>query len=197
MLKKVIHSAALDFAPALVYLAGKRLMRIPELFRRNKKEDPQSLRIEGVADAPMTPEPDDTELAAQALLEMMAERDSRHTRFRRPRIIGMRARQEQPDSGTVEYYERVAEKMRQAHDAATLRTIRFVAFCEEQLALPSLPIDGPNSLSLLENELFKRIDTVEREGGELKSRWQHCVAEVTVRLMQGHDTGTDVQQHSV
>ena len=35
--------------------------------------EPQPLRIEGTTQAPLTPEPDDAELAAQALLEVMAQ----------------------------------------------------------------------------------------------------------------------------
>ena len=78
---------------------------------------------------------------------------------------------------------RSADKIRAAHIAAEQRTTRFVAWVEEELKNPNLPMSGPGSLALIEAELYKRIDTIEREGGELKRRWQHCLAEVTVRLM--------------
>lgn len=63
------------------------------------------------------------------------------------------------------------------------RALHFTCYCEQQLADPSLPLYGKGSLSLLEAELYKRLDVVEREGGDLKKRWQHCLAEVTIRLM--------------
>ena len=85
----------------------------------------------------------------------------------------------------ADHYHRLAEKIREAHFNARLRTLRFVAFCEQQLLDPHLPLTGKGSLGQLEAELLKRIDTIEREGGELKRRWQHCLATVTVRLMQG------------
>ena len=62
--------------------------------------------------------------------------------------------------------------------------VRFLAFCEQELRKPHLPAYGDGSLGLLEAELYKRLDIVEHEGGELKRRWQHCLATVTVRLMQ-------------
>ena len=91
------------------------------------------------------------------------------------------------------YYHRLAERIRQAYDAATLRAMRFVAFCEQELKKADLPLEGPGSLWLLNVELMKRIDTIERVGGDLKRRWQHCVAEVTVRLMKAtsHTDTTD------
>lgn len=144
------------------------------IFNRKVKQDPQPLRVEGIPNAPITAEPDEAELAAQALFESVMQ--------------GKNTRKEEnnaePENGTPEYYRRIAEKIRSAHDAATLRTMRFVAFCEQELLKPNLPVSGQGSLELLETELYKRIDTIEREGGELKERWQHCLAEVTVRLMQ-------------
>lgn len=66
--------------------------------------------------------------------------------------------------------------------------MRFVAFCEQELQKPSLPLSGPGSLGLLEAELYKRLDVIERRGGELKKRWQHCLATVIVRRMQAEGT---------
>ena len=146
------------------------------MFKDNENRDPRPLRIDGVGEAPMTLEPDDAELAAQALLETMAGggEDKKDTEVK----------QEQPASGTPDYYRRVAEKVRQARYDSLLRAVRFLAFCEQELENPSLPATGPGSLALLEAELYKRIDTVDREGGDLKRRWQHCLARVTVRLME-------------
>ena len=85
--------------------------------------------------------------------------------------------------------------MREAREATRLRVTRFLAFVEQELKKPHLPTYGAGSLGLLEAELYKRIDIVEREDGELKRRWQHCLALVTVRLMDaarnGHTDSTD------
>ena len=143
------------------------------MFNSKESKDPQPLRFDGVGEAPVTPEPDSSELAAQALLETMSGNADREKEDRR----------EVPASGTPEHYRRVAEKIRQARYDSLLRAIRFLAFCEQELENPLLPATGPGSLELLETELYKRIDTVDREGGDLKRRWQHCLARVTVRLM--------------
>ncbi len=144
---------------------------------RKKNQEAKPLKIEGVAPTPMTPEPDESELAAQALLEKMAE-------VRQDKAIRKRKKTEK---GSAEYYQEMAEKIRKAHETASLRTQRFLAFCEQELKKPNLPKEGPGSLGLLEAELYKRIDLVEHHGGELKSRWQHCLAMVTVRLMGIND----------
>lgn len=154
---------------------------LKKLFQRNVKvqKEVHPLRIEGTHTT-LTADPDDAELAAQALLESLAT----------PPLPPFRGRGEmehaelQPEEKGTAYYRRLADRIRQAHDAAILRTIRFLAFCEQELQKPNLPKEGPGSLGLLEAELYKRIDTVDREGGELKRRWQHCLAEVTVRLME-------------
>lgn len=152
----------------------KRGMRLFRWLRRKRDEEPLRLRVDGVGDAPFTQEPDEAEVAAHALLESLSGRKPIHK---------ANADSEKPERGTKEYYDALADRIRKAHDAATLRTMRFVSFCEQELRKPDLPKDGPGSLALLESELYKRIDTIEREGGELEKRWQHCLAEVTVRLM--------------
>ena len=158
---------------------------LKNIFRRKEKSGLQPLRIEGVPPAPMTAEPDDAELAAQALLEHMAALNH-HKRSEHRNSDTSKGRQtKEPDAPhDAAYYHALADRIRQAHDSARLRTMRFVAFCEQELKKAELPLEGPGSLGLLNAELMKRIDTVEREGGDLKRRWQHCVAEVTVRLMQ-------------
>lgn len=145
------------------------------IFRKRQQPETKPLVIEGIAGAPITAEPDEAELAAQALLEDISGVLSSRT--------GNDAERHEPDKGTCEYYRELAVRIRQAHDAATLRTMRFIAFCEQALQNPDLPVSGPGSLELLEAELYKRIDTIERDGGELKRRWQRCLAEITVRQM--------------
>lgn len=150
--------------------------------KHKAQAEPQPLHIDGISDAPVTPEPDDAELAAQALLEIMSkgldavqDKQSAAQKAQLPEVKG------------VEYYSTLADRIRSAHNVARLRTLRFIAFCEQELRKASLPMHGEGSLKLLEKELYKRIDTVEREGGELKSRWQHCLAEVTVRVMNENE----------
>ena len=158
---------------------------LKNIFRRKEKPDPQPLRIEGVPPAPMTAEPDDAELAAQALLEHMAALNH-HERSEHRNSDTSKGRQtKEPDAPhDAAYYHALADRIRQAQEASRLRALRFVAFVEQELEKKDIPLNGEGSLSLLEAELMKRIDTVEREGGDLKRRWQHCLAEVTVRLMQ-------------
>ena len=172
----------------IIYLCTQKYMTmlkwIRKLLRRNAPaETAQPLRIEGVAPAAMTPEPDDAELAAQALLELLAGR-----------APGKEDGAERPEEGTAEYYRLLADRIRQAHAKAELRTRRFVAWCEQELKRGDIPLDGKDSLAQMETELYKRIDTVDREGGELKRRWQHCLAEVIVRRMQpaGKDEESNV-----
>ena len=173
---------------------------IKKIFRRRQREQqpPQPLRIEGIGDAPLTPEPDDAELAAQAVLELMCDvrgkmydvRSKKEDGRGKPSDIKHHpsAIEHQPsDIHDTAYYHQLADRIRKAHEAAPLRTMRFLAYCEQTLAQPDIPVTGPNSLQLIEAELFKRIDIIEREGGELKRRWQHCLADVTVRLMKMED----------
>ena len=175
------------------YLADMRLIdAIKNIFRRRHADEtaeqpaatPQPLRIEGTKPAPLTPEPDDAELAAQALLEMLASPEQ----HRNNDIQEYRNNEKQ--DGKVDrprdaaYYRRLAERIRLARDQATLRTMRFVTWCEHELEKRDLPIEGKGSLAQMEAELYKRIDTIERVGGELKHRWQHCLAEVIVRRME-------------
>lgn len=164
---------------------------IKKLFGNLQKDvQPQALRIDGIAEAPLTPAPDDAELAAQAVLEMMCDgrgkmEDGRGSH--QPSAIEYQPSALSPQ--TSEYYHQLANRIRLARQTSRLHTTRFVAYCERTLQRPDLPEDGPDSLSLLEKELYKRIDTVEREGGELKRRWQHCLAEVTVRRMNKFSDG--------
>lgn len=142
---------------------------------------PQPLRIEGVPEAPFTPEPDDAELAAEAVLELMIRggQSNRST----PGNQNTQSNQNNPTAQTADYYRQLASRIREAHAKAARQATRFIYNCELELQKPLLPLYGPGSVQLLETELYKRIDVVDREGGELKRRWQHCLAEVTIRLM--------------
>ena len=164
-------------------------MGIKKLFHCRRKAQrsqpmPQPLRIEGVAPAPLTPEPDDAEEAAAALLELMASNSKIQATSD---ASSHKHKDKTPDIRDAAYYRQLAEHFREAHRRAMLRTMRFVSFAEQELLKPNLPAQGPGSLALLEAELYKRIDVIDRYGGELKRRWQHCLAEVTVRLMQATD----------
>lgn len=165
-------------------------MDIKRLFRKHTHTDPQPLQVQGVGTAPITPTPDQSELAAQALLEVLIEQRRRHvgkhhpdTPDRQPKV--------KPASVVAphdkKYYHHLADRIRLAYELSSQRTQRFLAFCEQQLKKPDLPVTGSGSLQLLETELYKRIDIIDREGGKLKERWQHCLAEVTLRLMNAND----------
>ena len=206
-----------------------------------QQADAKPLRIGGTKPVALTPEPDDAELAVQALLEIMTRDDFRGTRneergarpedacYRRDArtrkavikreqsdaCIGYAEREQtrcetstrkeergtrtlatggtqergrKNEERTAEYYRMLADRMRRAHDQATMRAMRFLAWCEQELPKHDLPLEGKGSLQQMEVELYKRIDTVERAGGELKRRWQHCLAEVIVRQMTARDT---------
>jgi hypothetical protein len=171
-------------------------------FYSSQKAEPQPLRIDGVGEAPLTPEPDDAELAAQALMELMmanhgdwlADTKRKAKDSHGDRLLRSQTQVPVPMTAPhdAKYYHQLAAKIRAARESSRLRTLRFIVYCEQQLRLPHLPATGKGSLQLLETELLKRIDIIEREGGELKKRWQHCLAEVTVRLMDAfHTGGTD------
>lgn len=149
--------------------------------KRMVQPEANPLVIDGIDYAPVTAEPDDAELAAQALFESLSGNE-----FFKKGSDEQKETDEEP-KGTPAYYRKLAKRIEKAYMDAVQRTTRFVAFCEQELKNPNLPMEGPGSLSLLETELYKRIDTVDREGGELKLRWQHCLAEVTVRLMAEED----------
>ena len=151
------------------------------------------LTIEGVGEAPLTAEPDDAELAAQALLEMMAEASdkSRNNDKAARRNNDITLSRDNEEKKTAAYFRALAARIKAAHNASELRAMRFVAFCEQELRKPDLPLEGPGSLWLLNVELMKRLDTIERVGGELKKRWQHCVAQVLVRIYNHNDNDNE------
>lgn len=174
-------------------------MKIRNLFHRKRKEPDDPQTVEGAERVPMTAEPDEAELAAQALLEVMIEtkkkalkkKNSKKSRKSMSSEVQSHGKAdgkgENPsDMQTVEHYEQLAERIRLAYASSRQRTQRFLSFCEQELQRRDIPAYGKGSIALLEAELYKRIDIVEREGGELKERWQNCLAEVTLRLMKAN-----------
>lgn len=170
-------------------------MKIRNLFHRKRKEPDEPQAVEGADRVPMTAEPDEAELAAQALLEVMIERKAakRKTKKASKRSKKPEAQSNEKTDGktenpaalqTAEHYHQLAERIRLAYASSRQRTQRFLSFCEQELQRRDIPAYGKDSIALLEAELYKRIDIVEREGGELKKRWQNCLAEVTLRLME-------------
>lgn len=153
---------------------------------------PTPLQVPGVGEAPITPEPTDSELAAQALMDIIIEKRkaSKHHHNSRKAKAGKTDANNNGNTNTADtphdrkYYERLADRIGAAYDASRRRALRFVSFVEQELKKTDLPAWGEGSLALLETELYKRIDTVDREGGDLKKRWQNCLAEVTLRLME-------------
>ena len=154
--------------------------------------EPVPLRIEGVKPAPLTAEPDDAELAAAALLELLVSSDksqvsSKHAR-KRPEAKGATAEPEtlnlkpETSGATAAYYHALADRIRTARSAEARLVMRLLASVEEQLAEPTALYKG--QWGDTERKLYRAMDVAEREGGELHSRWQHCLANVLVRRME-------------
>lgn len=145
--------------------------RLNKLFRPGKAlASAQPLAIDGVPPATLTPEPDDAELAAEALLEMMAgERRTRKAPVQK----------NEPTKGTLAYYRRLADRIYDSHISERRSTERYLAYCEQELGKPTIPIEKAEGL---EKELYRRLNIVEREDGKLKRRWQHCLADVIIKL---------------
>lgn len=176
-----------------------------DIFRRNKQKEPeipQPLKIDGVGEAPITMEPDNAELAAQALLEVMIDKQKR----RRKKSDIYEASYKDGKSGesvesgkpntlqTVTYYHELADRIRQAYASSRQRTLRFLCYCEQQLRNQDIPLYGADSLNIMQAELYKRIDVVDREGGDIKARWQHCLAEVTLRQMEASARSDEAEE---
>ena len=166
-----------------------------KIFHRHRKEfkpQPKQLRIDGVKTV-MTPSPDDAELAAQALLESrlspdpsLGARGANSKSAKKTRAKGNHPLQSQGGEGggpphDVAYYKALSEKIKASKAAERRLTMRYLAYCEEQLALPQPLYVG--QIGEMEQELYRRQDVAEREGGELLRRWQHCLAECIVRQM--------------
>lgn len=145
-------------------------MRFLNIFHRKRfKPEPKSLRIDGVS-TKMTAKPDDAELAAQALLEHMSDgsSDKKHKRTK--------GKVEKPKEGTPEHYQQLSGKIKEAHAQEARDALRYLAYTEQELK------ENPSMEQLIEIErgLYQHQDAADREGGELKSRWQHCIADALV-----------------
>ena len=184
--------------PAPYFMGMKLTDAIKKFFRRRHADEtaeqqpsstPQPLRIEGVKPAPLTPEPDDAELAAQALLESMVNEELRmkNEEFATAQEKSTKgtAQPHQPSSlshHTSEYYRALAERIRTARTAEARLVMRLLASVEEQLSEPTALYRG--QWGDTERKLYRAMDVAEREGGELHRRWQHCLANVLVRRME-------------
>lgn len=151
-------------------------MNLRNLLRVKRfKPEPKSLRIDGVS-TKMTAKPDDAELAAQALLEHMSDgsSDKKHKRAK--------GKVEKSKEGTPEHYQQLSGKIKEAHAQEARDAQRYLAYTEQELK------ENPSMDQLIEIErgLYQHQDAADREGGELKSRWQHCIAEC-ILLQSGTD----------
>lgn len=147
----------------------------------------------------MTMEPDKAELAAQALLEVMLDKQKQRRKkanvYEDSDNAGKSGESVEPGKPntlqTSEYYHQLSDRIRQAYASSRQRTLRFLCYCEQQLRNHDIPLFGSDSLNLLQTELLKRIDVVDRVGGEIKARWQHCLAEVTLRQIEASARSDD------
>jgi len=154
--------------------------------KHKPKPAPIPFRIDGIADAQLTPEPDEAEVAAQALLESMS---SRQKKCRYNFISRLRRRKKSATKG-ADYFRELAIKIRATQNAEANATLRYVVYVEKELGKNILSAAKNNErLGKLERGLYKRMDVVDREGGELKRRWQHALADVTVKM--ANITGND------
>lgn len=174
------------------YLAGKQThimwdkIKAFRLRRKCEEVEPQPLRVMGCTTR-LTPEPDDAETAAAALLASLAapEHKRRHSVMSLFRHGGkaskayIEAGDEDNACRDAAYYHRLADRVRNGRATELRQATRYVAYCEQELCNPHLP-DG--LMADMERGLYRHLDTVERDG-ELKKRWQYCLADVTVRLM--------------
>lgn len=173
-----------------------------DIFRRNRQkepETPQTLKIDGVGEAPMTMEADNAELAAQALLEVMLDKQKRRRKKAdvsdKSETSGKSVESGKPNTlQTSEYYHQLSDRIRKAYASSRQRTLRFLCYCEQQLRNQDIPLYGANSLNIMQAELYKRIDVVDREGGDIKARWQHCLAEVTLRQMEASARSDEAEE---
>lgn len=137
----------------------------------------------------MTMEADNAELAAQALLEVMLDKQKRRRKKAdvsdKSETSGKSGESGKPNTlQTSEYYHQLSDRIRKAYASSRQRTLRFLCYCEQQLRNQDIPLYGADSLNIMQAELYKRIDVVDREGGDIKARWQHCLAEVTLRQIE-------------
>lgn len=178
---------ALEVTAVITYFRIKKdNMFFARIFRRKVMKAPvRTLRIDGTMTT-LTPKPDDAELAAQALLESKL----RPTPGPSPEGMGVNRKHAE---GTLEYYQDLSEKIKAAHEQERRAAMRYVAYVEEQLSTP-LSTQGGAGGGSLERGLYQHQDAVEREGGELKQRWQKCLAELTVMEMESLTASAENQE---
>lgn len=163
-----MHSpcSALDSRSLRVYISciTKIVQMDCFMIRRVTPPAPMPLRIEG-CNVRMTPSPDNAELAAHVLLGLTARE------FVEPKP-------QSADSTTrnASFYQSMSARIKDAQAFEYRMAIRCLVWCEQELQKNGSP-------DLLEKELYKHTGTVDRHGGELKRRWQHCLAMCIVRQM--------------
>jgi hypothetical protein len=168
-------------------------MRFFTIYRRKKMKDPvRTLRIDGIKTT-ITPKPDDAELAAQALLESMAAPKVRSQSSCVPLVASEQSSSADIRPQTSAYYKDLSEKIKAAHEHDRRMATRYVAYVEEQLSTPLAHREGQGEspFATLERGLYQHQDAIEREGGELKQRWQKCLALVIVKQYKTK-TNTDL-----
>lgn len=151
--------------------------------RAGDAKDVHRLRISGVKATAITPEPDNAEIAAQAVLEILLDNSTQKADKRKgvtQKPQKSQKGQESEDGHDAEYYRRLAERIRAAHEQGRRMCMRYVAYCEQELR-GSVTSE---TLATLEHGLYSHLDTVNREGGHLLRRWQYCLADIVVQQMQ-------------
>ena len=144
---------------------------------RRRRHRPEPLRVKGVK-VTMTPAPDDAELAAQALLETLCGHlEGSHDR----------GKGSEPEKGTTAYYRALADRIEQTRQAEKLQALRYLVYAEQQLQGHDM-----EHLSETESGLYGLQAAVDREGGELKKRWQHCMADIMVKKIGALDAAAVV-----
>lgn len=201
---RIFLLSALEFHTVAPYFAGMKLTdAIKKLFNRKHNTplptgegsgERPPLRIEGVKPAPLTSEPDDAELAAQALLETLASPEqNRNNNIPEYRNNGKQdGKTAQPRDAA--YYHALADRIRTARSAEARLVMRLLTSVEEQLSEPTALYKG--QWGDTERKLYRAMDVAEREGGTLHRRWQHCLANVIVRRMEEERKNEELSESS-
>jgi hypothetical protein len=147
-----------------------------KLLRRRKafKQQPKQLRIDGIR-TPLTPRPDEAEIAAQALLETMAAKRAarRNVEKGRPRNndTGRPRNNEISESRNVDktaaphdaaYYRELGARVRESRQQEALMLMRYLAYAESQLA--ARPPRRNNDMSESRNNDTGRPRNLEMSG---------------------------------
>lgn len=152
------------------------------IFRKKQPLEIHPLRIEGIDDAPMTATPDDAEVAAQALLESLSlEKEGRHNDITLSQNNGKANGKIDNQPRDAAYYHALSLRVRDGRNTEAHIAMRYIAYCEQELRKGGLAME---QLIDLENGLYRHSLIIEREGGETKKRWQHCLAENVLKQMK-------------